>query len=205
MNWKHKPSKVAIVGCSGSGKTTYLCRYTAAVRAVKFIFDGEGELGRRLGVKTARTPGELIDGAVRGLVCYDPALMYEGETENAFRFFCKWTFEISRKIRGRKLFVCDELSKWMENTRRFPREFKNLMETGRREEIDAVFICQRPQDITGQARQQVTEYVALKQGDHLPADFLRTMGFDAGELLAMPPGKFICRTNQGKETRGKLF
>lgn len=206
MNYAHKPTKIAIVGGSGSGKTTYFLRYLTRTRAVlKFVFDGdEGELADKLKIRPALTPLQLIEQARNGLVCFDPSKMYPGNVETGFKFFCEWTFAVSSKCRGRKLFACDELSKFTDPAR-LPWEFKCIMETGRRRELDTIFICQRPQDIAPKARQQITEYVALKMGDELPAEFLKTRGFDPQTLMDLPRGRFISRTDDGRETRGKLW
>jgi hypothetical protein len=206
MNLAHRPFKLLVTGRSGTGKTTYWSRYVTGARAqVKFIFDHQGEFQARFKSRAATTPAELAAAVPTGWCVYDPARMFPGRIPEAFGFFCAFAFEASRRIRGRKLFACDELQALI-GTAAMPPELALVLETGRREELDAAMISQQPNLVHNRVRNQVTEVAAFAQTDQNAVGWLEAAGFQAHQVRALRPGECIVRNlGSGREVRARVF
>src|SRR3954466_8270786 len=103
-----------IAGSSGSGKTTLAIHSLIADRSLKtrFIFDNRSEFSQRLGLPNAETPEELLFATEDGFCLFAPGAMFPGDPAAALRYFCKFAFDTSFHLPGRKLLLIDEVWKY---------------------------------------------------------------------------------------------
>ena len=202
MNYAHESQKVLVTGASGSGKTTYFLSRIRDWRAFDgaklkqlYVFDHEGEFSRKTGIRPAQTPRDF-GGRV---IAFDPSLMFRGRFAEAFAFFCDFAFEHSTRFDGAKLFCCDELQKFIgTSASEIPQELKNILETGRRYELDFMAISQAPNLIHNRVKNQLSEIVAFQLIEENAAKFVESFGFSTQMLL---PGEFM----RFKTKTGELF
>ncbi len=206
MQLEHKPSKVLIVGCSGSGKTQYWTRYLLGSRArLKFVFDHEGEFAGRLKFRPATTLEQLATAAGRGWCVFDPARLYPGATPEAFAFFLDFAFTLSTQTGGRKLFACDELQA-VTDTHTVSPELACVLETGRRYGLDFAAIAQQPNLVHNRVRNQATEVVTFQQMDPRAVDWCAAVGFDPAAVRGLAPGQYLARNlKTGGPAAGRVF
>lgn len=205
----HKPSKVLIVGASGTGKTTYFLRYLANVPARwRFVYDHEGELAGRLGVPPAHHPEEMAGALIRSGWCiYDPVEMFEGNLADGWAAFCGWAFEMSKRLPGRKLLCCDELQKLIgTNAADLPRELATALETGRRHGLDCAFAAQQPNLLHNRLRTQLTEIVCFNLPDERAIEWVEKAGINADEIRELHDGEWAARNlRTGGTAAGCVF
>ena len=204
MQLDHCSTKVLVVGLSGTGKTTFWTKFVRNYRAqTKFIFDHEGEFALRNRCHAATT-AESLDAAVHsGWVVFDPGKMFPGATPEAFSFFADYAFAVSQRIKGIKLFACDELQK-LAGTNTVTPPIASVLETGRRYGLDFAGICQAPNLVHGRIRNQMTEVVAFRTIDRNALAFLSDAGFDPEAVSKLPNHHYIARNTQtGGQTSGK--
>lgn len=208
MQYSHKSRKVLITGSSGCGKTTYLLDLLSKEKTnFAFIFDPEGEFSDKTKFRPARTCNELTKSAGQGRVVYDPSFMFPGATQRGFNFFADFTFTLATRLPGRKLFVCDELQKFIGTSNAdMPHELALILETGRRYALDGIFVAQSPNLIHTRVRNQLTEIVTFRQVDERAKKFLVSLGFPEQQLAGLTPGKYLSLAlNTGKFSSGKVF
>lgn len=196
MNYDHKAFRELITGMSGSGKSTLWLdtvknhRSPRGNRRVKwkFIFDPERECARKLGWRTViDVPGMIREMAAGRPVCFDGSLLFPGNRRGAFAFFARWVFNVSRKFDGTKLFSCDELqSVQTTGPSGMPPALKEIIDEGRRQEIDCLFAGQRLNEINDDVRGQLTAITTLKQDDPLSLRWLVERGFDETDVRNLP-------------------
>lgn len=206
MNVSHKPDKLLITGTSGTGKTTlYLDILRSHPARYKFIFDHEGELCFRLKCAPACIPEQMVDQTAVGVCVFDPCLLFPGSLPRGFDFFCDYSFTVSTRLAGQKLFCCDELQKLV-GTDNCPRELATILETGRRYEIDLCCISQSPNLIHTRLRNQLTRIVTFRQVDDRAVQFLEAAGFDPEAVRALAPGAYLSRDlNSGQTGSGRAW
>lgn len=202
----HKSRAVTLcAGVSGSGKSTFALRYllNAPIRW-RFVFDPEEEVSERLKVSPART-GIDLDGALHtGWIVFDPHTLFPGRLDEAFRFFCDWTFQLCEKLPGAKVLMVDEVWKYC-NPLTIPQELATANQTGRKRELSLLLNTQQPQLINGSILNEVTEFIAFNMQFDKSLDLARRFGFDAAEIRALPMHEFISRNiRTGGELRGRL-
>jgi len=191
MLLNHRPTKILVTGNSGCGKSTFYTRYLLnSPQTFKFVFDHEGEFGYRNGLPTAKTPDELLAAVERKWIIFDPVKEFPGRTLEAFEFFTEWTFNLSEKLPGTKLFACDELQTIVD-VHDTPPGLRLILETGRRQGIDTILVTQQPNIVHNRVRNQLTEVVAFSQVDENAVKFLESLGFDGEEVRQLSPGKFV--------------
>jgi hypothetical protein len=206
MNWQHRPTKLLITGKSGSGKTEYYIRYVKAVRSRYgqiLIYDHEAEFSHRTGEQSFQTVEELQE-YKGGVQCYDYAQMYPGCMGTGLEFYSDYTFQIGQSSKRPTLFCCDEMQKLIE-TDCLPTEISCVVETGRRYQIDTLFVSQQPNLLHNRLRNQVTEVVTFQHVEPRALDWLEDYGFQPDEVRGLAVGDYICRTDQGIERRGNIF
>lgn len=187
MNVKHKPLKVLVTGKSGSGKTSFWNRVIMGAHHVKkFVFDHENEFAQRTGFPSI---AYLTEQAIleNEFIVFDPHPQFsdQGGIAEAFDYFCNTVFEVSREIPGPKLFASDELQAFIDaNT--VPESLRQVMETGRRYELDTCFISQQPNIIHNRLRNQLTEIVTFNHVDKRPLNFFEELGIDTAPIQALP-------------------
>lgn len=200
--------KVAIPGVSGTGKTTLCEKLIRRERAKKLIFDHKGgDFSRRFGVKPCWNLDDLVASVESGgMTIYNPGREYPGHPEKGFAFFCDFVFQVCTVVKGRKLFVADELD-MLVDSRSEPEELCIILDQGRTFEIGCIFICQAMNGIHNQVRKQFTEVFAFRQGDKNGVDWLEEKGFDREKLTALKNGQWLYKNLNTGETAsgGKAF
>ena len=195
-----------ICGKSGSGKTTLAFQRLNRQPGVRcrFIFDDRGQAAHRLNRPAAATALELEKSLASGWVIFNPWRMFD-DSKAAFRFFCEWVYEVSKRGRGRKMFFVDEV--WQHvNPNGIPPEFANIVQAGRVEHIQLITATQRPhklnEAITGNAAVihcfRLEHRLALKCIDDLQCDPVAVEALKLGSYITYD-------LENGKETRGKVF
>lgn len=147
MNFHHKPSAVAICGKKGTGKTTLYLKLLKAHKAKwKFVFDPNREVSIKLKLPVCESLEECAKAAIaREVVVYDPSAMFTAdEFPAALSLFCRFVYAFSCKVNGTKLLAVDEIQKFTKTTMGgVPKSLVEIMDTGRREEIDCLFIVNK--------------------------------------------------------------
>jgi len=204
----HKPTKLLIVGASGTGKTACLCRYLLAAPASrKFVFDHQGELAERLGLVACYRFDELQAAVTNRApwIIFDPADSFSGDLEGGFAFFCDFAFSVAKAETGRKFFVSDEIQ-LCTNTASLPRSFKAIIETGRRAGLDTILISNATNLTNNIVRNNTTDLLAFRTIDPRALDLVEFYGLDAATVATLPDGKYIGKnTVNGSTYRGEIF
>lgn len=212
QKFDHPANRRLITGVSGTGKTTHFLATIASEKArLKFIFDHQGEFARKLKIKPCFTADEIIQAAdAGGWILFDPVDMAneldaEGKRRgvvDCFDFFCGLAFAICEVVKGRKLFICDELQK-LTTTRNEPDELLSILDTGRRWQIDFYGISQAPNRIHNAIRNQITHITTFRQSDANAVAYLADNGFSADEIRNLRKGEYLWRDlDSGEDGRG---
>jgi energy-coupling factor transporter ATP-binding protein EcfA2 len=192
--YDHPSKKVLITGTSGTGKTTLLEKLLRKEKArYKFVFDHQGEFAHRFKVEPCYGPENLCEAvAAGGWVCFDPVQMYPGKTPEAFSFFCDFAFCMATTQKGRKIFICDELQKLVDNAKT-PDELMCILDTGRRYQLDFFGISQAPNLIHNAIRNQLTEVYTFRQSDENAIKFLDANGFNETQVRNLKGHDYLWR------------
>ena len=203
MNFDHRADRKLITGKSGSGKTTFFLSLLARTRARWiFVFDPERELSRKLSWPISiDVPGLNAAVAARRPACFDPTPLFPGDRPGGFAFFCRYVLNLSRLLDGVKLLAVDELQTVSgSGPGGIPKSLSEIMEEGRRQEIDCLFIAQSVNRVNDRVRVQLTEIITFCHTDRLPLTWLEQDGFDPAQVSALTvPGGFIRRNLQTGE------
>lgn len=220
MNYDHPPSCILITGKKGSGKTTYWlariiaktlapypvnARSSASGRGARwiFVFDPCREVSRKLlWPVSIDVPRMVRNFTTSGIVCFDSSHLFPGDRLRGFAFFSRWAFNVCKGLNGPKLFAADELQSCQATgPHGMPQGFKEILDEGRREEIDCLFAAQRINEVNDDVRGHLTELITFKHDDPLPLEWLEKRGFDPEAVRALPsPGAWIRRTDDGQIT-----
>jgi hypothetical protein len=178
-----------ITGKSGSGKTTlYLATVVNYPARWKFIFDPDREFSRKCGVQSCYTKEQMeIAVSRRYPVAFCSAHYFEGRREEAFAFFVRWCLEVSKPLQGVKLLASDEVQKHTpEGGSTLPPAIADFLDTGRKEEIDSLFVTNAPNELHPAIRRQLTEIWAFQFSEPLCLEWLEARGFNPDEVKALP-------------------
>lgn len=200
------PCSTLLCGMTGSGKTTFALRYLQNVSAAcRFVFDDLGQCSARLKVPHSGTAAELEAALATRWVVFNPHRMFPGDIEGAFRFFCQWVYDCSRRGEGKKVLLVDELWKFC-SPNRIPKELAVVAQTGRVENIELVTATQLPHKIHASITGQFTELVCFRLDERLALDKVEELGADRDAVQALPLGSFIA-WNRVSHARldGKVF
>ena len=192
MNWNHEAKKILITGKSGSGKTSlwlgflrdWRCRY-------KFVFDPDLEVCRRLGWHYSNSPETMTQAIKLGLpVCYRPDDMFPGDRARGFDYFCRWSLASAKMLRGPKVLAVDEVWKFVDCRKPVPQSFAEILDDGRKDELDLLLVSQRPNKTHEAIRASLTEIITFHHSDRRALDWIEEDGFDreAVRALAYPGG-----------------
>lgn len=192
MNYDHRLTIDLITGLSGSGKTTlYLQKLSANKARWKIIFDPQAEFCRKCNVKPCYTQRDLEDALIAGRpAAFEPSAMFPSDFAEGYAFLCRWTVNVSKRLRGPKLFASDEV--WKYTLDGLPVGQLEMLNIGRKEEIDQLYVAQRLNKVKDEIRANLTGIYVFRQTDKLPLDWLEEHGFDRAEVAALGyPGGFI--------------
>ena len=200
------PANTLIVGMQGSGKTTFALRYLLnAPAACRFIFDDLGRAAVRLRIRPAFTARDVEEALSTRWVVFNPHRMFPGDTKSAFRWFCHWVYETSRRGPGKKLFLVDEVWQWQDNMQ-LPRELALVVQTGREENLELVSATQLPHKVNAAITGQSTELVCFRLCEPLALSRVGELGADRAEVSALPLGQYAAWNRlSGGKLGGKLF
>ncbi len=196
-----EPANTLLVGMTGSGKSTFAYRYLLnAPAACRFIFDDLGRAATRLKVRPVGTVKQCEDALASRWVIFNPHVMFPGATRDAFRWFCKWTYEVSKRGPGKKLLLVDEIWQWQNNLA-IPQELALVCQTGREENLELVCATQMPHKINSSITGQSTELVCFRTDERLALDAVRDLRGDVAKVENLPMGHWI---SYNRITRGEL-
>jgi hypothetical protein len=200
------PANTLIVGMTGSGKTTFALRYLLnAPVACRFIFDDLGRVATRLRIRPVYTAAELESALPTRWVDFNPHRMFPGDTKSAFRFFCQWSYDASRRGPGKKLLLVDEVWQWQDNNQ-LPRELALVAQTGREEHLELVCATQLPHKVNASITGQSTELVCFRLQEPLALARVGELGGDRGAVSALPMGSFVSYNRlSGGKLEWKVF
>lgn len=200
------PANTLIVGMTGSGKSTFALNYLRAANvACRFIFDDLGRAATRLKVTPSYTAREVEIALGKRWVVFNPHRMFPGDTKNAFRWFCDWTYRTSCRGPGKKLFLVDELWQWCSPTE-MPKELALVVQTGREENLELVTATQLPHKVNASITGQSTELVCFRLSEPLALNRVKELGAAPDVCAAAPLGQFVSynRLSSGTIT-GRVF
>lgn len=175
---------------TGSGKTTFALNYLLNVSAAcRFVFDDLGQVATRLRMPHASTSAELEAALATRWVIFNPHRMFPGDTAGAFRFFCQWAYDCSRRGPGKKILLVDELWKFC-SPNQIPKELAIVAQTGRVENLELLTATQLPHKIHASITGQSTELVCFRLDESLALDKVEELGADRAAVQALPLGSF---------------
>jgi hypothetical protein len=184
------PCCTAIVGKTGSGKTTFALRYLLNVPAAcRFVFDDLGQVSRRLVLPHASTSAELEAALSRRWVIFNPHRMFPGDAAAAFRFFCAWVFGCAQRGPGKKVLLVDEVWRWC-SPNGIPKELAAVAQMGRSEHLELVVATQMPHKIHGSIIGASTELVCFRLDEVHALEKVEELGGDPALVRALPMGTF---------------
>lgn len=191
---------------TGSGKTTFALRYLLNVPcACRFIFDDLGRAATRLKLRPASTANELETALALRWVVFNPHRMFPGDVKAAFRFFCHWVYQASRRGEGKKVLLVDEL--WQFCTAdAIPRELALVSQAGREENIELLTATQRPELVNASITGACTELVCFKLSEPDGLRCVGKLGATREEIAALPLGTFQAYNRMsGAALAGRVF
>lgn len=197
-----------IAGSSGSGKTTMAIRNLVSDRKLttRFIFDNRSEFSQRLGLPNAETPEEMTMATEDGFCLFAPGAMFPGNPASALRYFCKFAFDTSFHLPGRKLLLIDEVWKFC-NPNSIPQELSECIQEGRKHGLEMMFLTQRPNRLNEAILNEVTELICFNMRGENARECLEESGINPAEIIAFEKGQFVAinTENGGAELRGNIF
>jgi hypothetical protein len=190
-DWSAPLVSTVVAGQSGSGKNTFVYRLLVNRPAsCRFIFDFKGECAARLKLSYASTARECEAALSSRWVIFNPHRAFPGEMDRAFRWFCHWSFEASKRGRGRKIFYADEV--WMNcSPHSIPKEFAVIAQMGRAEGIEMITSTQLPHKIHASITGQCTELVCFRLDERLALDCVEELGADRIAVQRLQKFHFI--------------
>ena len=200
------PCSTLLCGMTGSGKTTFALRYLLNVSAAcRFVFDDLGQCAARLKLPHAGTAAELEAALATRWVIFNPHRMFPGDTAGAFRFFCQWAYDCSRRGPGKKVLLVDELWKFC-SPNQIPKELAVVAQTGRVENLELLTATQLPHKIHASISGQSTELVCFRLDEPLALDKVQELGADRDAVQGLPLGSFIAWNRLSRaRLDGKVF
>lgn len=102
------------------------------------------------------------------------------------------------------LFVCDEVQKFTKPAF-IPQPLKEIMQTGRRFNIDTALMSQQPNELANSLRNQVTEFISYRHTDPTALDWIEKMSLSREVISSLPDLTYIWRNTQtGEQRQGKI-
>lgn len=187
--------KIAVVACSGMGKSTLQRNLWRALPAQdKYTFDHKGQFEKLLPSYAARTVREM--GAAleqTSSVCWNPFVIYGSKREEAFDAFCRWVLA-KIQLRGRTALVtfdeCGDLVPTNSNLY-FSHGVREFANCGREWRTHMLTSAQAPTDVPLKLRNQITQWYVGKLGDADCLEPLLKNGFKWSDVARLGKGQFI--------------
>ncbi len=190
MNIIRKASHVLVCGMSGMGKTGYGERYIIGSHHERvFIFDHQSEFYVRLHLNPVTKFEQIRRRAeTERIICYDYSNDYPGNMEYAFDNFCDEVFDLNKTYLEpqniQSLMVCDEIQKVC-NPNECPQPLKNILQTGRKFNVDTLSLSQQPNRIHNEQRVQVTELIMFHLHDENSLKFAKSCGLETDPIIKL--------------------
>lgn len=191
QNILRKARHDVIVGKSGTGKTSYAERYIVGSHHDRvWIYDHQGEFQQRLNLLPVYDFDELYERASKErILCFDYSAAYPGQLEECFDLFCTYIFDFNRQFLVPKkfeaLFVCDEVQKCT-GPQNMPQPFKDIVQTGRRFNLDTLCLSQQPNELHNSHRNQITHFTAYRLIDYRALEWIDKLGVDTDPITKLP-------------------
>jgi hypothetical protein len=209
------PCVTLVFGRAGSGKTTFAFRYLVNAAweqecnqnpsACTFIFDWKLEASQRLGIAACGSLAQCEAAIKNRWVVFNPAIMFQARQRDAFRWFCTWVFEVSRRGPGKKIIYVDELWRFAD-AQSLPIELETIARMGRSENLELLSSTQHPRDYHRDIRAEVTEWVCFSMDEPGELDAVRHYFREVDKIVSLPRGSFIGYNREsGAQMAGKLF
>jgi hypothetical protein len=202
----HEPTKYLCVGKSGCGKTIKANRIILESNyAFYFIFDHDGQFAARNKIRPAMTRQALLPMVARGFAVFNPTECFD-DTKAALDWFCRYAYLMSEKLRGTKLFYCDEIQDII-GTNTIPQYVRKVLVSGRNRGLDFLACSLQYNMIHNSIRGQATKTIAFHTDEQAALKPLSERGFNADEIVALKPGQYIALDHRhgNKEERGRVF
>ncbi len=196
-----------VFGQGSSGKTTFCFRYllNAPGVACRFIFDDRGQAADRLKLKPANNLEQCEAAIASRWVCFNPIPMFGSKLPEALRWFCQWSFAVSRRGPGRKILYVDELWQWVD-AHTLPDELADVVRTGRTEGLELLTATHSPRDYHRDIRRMVTEWVCFNCVEPADLDAVRPYFAGVDRCSSLPLGHFLAYSREhGTELAGQVF
>lgn len=195
-------------GNSRTGKSTFALRYLLnAPLAYRFVFDAEtGPQSYAVRLNFPQATDELTAGLhlCNGWVLYNPHFTYPGRLAQGFADFCLWTFEICKRLPGRKALVIDEAWRYV-SPHRYPGELAACVQSGSAYGLGCVFNTQMPHKLHEAIQNECSEVVCFRLGGDKSLAWAADKGLNATAVEALPKFHFIARNVESRgELRGAL-
>lgn len=177
-----------------------------------FIFDHQGlEFASRLEIppeRVATDTASLIRLAEENrIVPFDFVPNYGGYKEQGFREFCETVFALAVALEAMgksAVMVTDEIQQFV-STSECPIEYKQIIETGRRWNLDTVQLSQRPNAVNAAMREQFTELFLFRLQEENSLKFAASIGANVETVMNLPPHEYLYfHAIKGREATGKL-
>lgn len=190
-----------MTGSSGTGKSTLLIKLIKKEKArFRFVYDHQGEWSQKLKIPCVYDIERLAERtAMGGYVIYDPVKMFSGRPSEGLAFFCDYVFAICGEMRGRKLLIVDELQKLTDNKKE-PAELLNILDSGRRIELDFYCISQAPNRLHNAVRNQITQVYTFRQNEARALEYLEDNGFPPEMVRSLGEHKYLWKNLRTGET-----
>jgi len=201
-----KPRHTAVFGMTGSGKTTFIFDYMRKSPVVcRFIFDDQGQASARLKIPLSSTPAEMERALATRWMLYNPHIMFPGDEQAGFDFFCDWVFQTCKRGHGWKQVCADEVWRF-QNRDKMPKPLAVLSQMGRVEGIELITGTQQPHKVNDSITGGATFMVCFRMDESVHLRKVRELGGPVDIIQNLPLGSFVQVNRITKQvTRGKMF
>ena len=216
-DFRLQPKHTLVVGMTGSGKTTFVNRYLLnCAPACRFIFDDLNRVWPRLRLKPCYTVAELEAHLPDRWVIFNHERMFSlvnfrsergspTPEHAAFRWWCGWVNEVSKRGPGSKIVCAPEMWRFC-TPDSIPREFAMLVQAGRELGVELVLDTQRPEMLNASITGSITELVCFKLKSREALKAVTDLGADPDLVEALPLGSFVSYNQLSNETlTGRIF